>query len=116
MSYTRFDYGPIRVSQPTFGSADRVTLSVDVTNTGGRDGIETVHWFIHDKVASVTRPMKELKHFERKEIRAGETVTFVWELDPQRDLSFVDRDGRRHLEAGEFVIYAGAKALSVTLE
>ena len=116
LSYTRFDYGPIRVSQPTFGSADRVTLSVDVTNTGGRDGIETVHWFIHDKVASVTRPMKELKHFERKEVRAGETVTFVWELDPQRDLSFVDRDGRRHLEAGEFVIYAGAKALSVTLE
>ena len=64
-------------------------------------------WYIRDVVAGVTRPIYELKYFERLDVPAGETVTFSWSIDPGRDLSFVDRKGERHLESGDFVIYAG---------
>lgn len=71
-----------------------MTVEVSVTNTGGMDGAETVHWFISDPVCRISRPVRELKHFEKQPIRRGETRTFRFEIDPEKDLSFTDGDGQ----------------------
>ena len=115
LSYSNFRYGNIRVSATAIKPGETLRVEVDVTNDSARDGVETLLWFIRDPYASVTRPMKELKFFERKLIPAGQTVTFTWEIDPWRDLSFVDRHGDRHLEPGEFIVFAGDRSVSLSL-
>ena len=115
LSYSNFRYGDLRVDGTTIKPGETLRVEVDVTNDSTRDGVETLLWFIRDPYASVTRPMKELKYFERKHIPAGQTVTFTWEIDPWRDLSFVDRKGERHLEPGNFIVFAGDKSVSLTL-
>lgn len=80
------------------------------------DGMETVHWFISDPACSISRLVKELKYFEKRLIPAGESHTFTFEIDPGRDLGFVDRDGRRFLEPGEYRIIVGGKLVSLTLK
>ena len=68
------------------------------------DGAEVVQWFVSDPISSITRPVKELKHFEKQTIKAGETCIFRFEIDPVRDLGFVDRDGQRFLENGAYLV------------
>ena len=92
------------------------TVTVNVTNTGDTDGKETVLWFIQDPVSSISRPVKELKHFEKRMIRAGETETFRFEIDPMKDLAYYDSEGVKHLEAGEFRIIVGDRTCSFILE
>ena len=72
---------------------------IPVTNVGKRDGAEVVHWFISDPFSTITRPCKELKHFEKQLIKAGETHIFRFEIDPMRDLGFVNANGEHFLEA-----------------
>ena len=84
---------------------EKLSVEVTVTNVGKRDGAETVHWFISDPYCSITRPMKELKHFEKQFIKVGETRTFRFDVDLERDLGFVDGNGKRFLEAGEYNIW-----------
>ena len=84
-----------------------MTAEITVTNSGPRDGAETVLWFIRDPAASITRPVKELKFFEKAFIPAGETHVFRFTIDPNRDLSFPDSEGRRILEPGEIQLFAG---------
>ncbi len=104
LSYTTFEYGDLRLSADTIGHTTRLTAEITVTNTGQRDGAEVVQWFVSDPACRITRPERELKHFEKQLIRAGESRTFRFEIDPARDLSFVDADGRRFLENGEYFI------------
>jgi beta-glucosidase len=80
------------------------------------NGKEAVLWYIADPVASISRPMKELKFFEKKEIAAGQKTVFKFEIDPMRDLSFPDADGKRHLEAGDFYLMAGNQKVKFQLE
>lgn len=82
----------------------KTTVEVSVTNTGDMDGAETVHWFISDPVCRISRPVRELKHFEKQPIRRGETRTFRFEIDPEKDLSFTDGNGNRFLEPGDYFI------------
>jgi beta-glucosidase len=63
-----------------------------------------VIWYIADPACSISRPMKELKHFEKKELAAGTKAVYKFEIDPMRDLSYVDSDGKRFLEAGDFFV------------
>ena len=107
LSYTTFAYSSIRLTRPTVGPGQTLTAEVTVTNTGRRDGIETVLWFIRDPVASITRPLKDLKHFESASIAAGASHVFRFEIDPPHDLSFPDADGQRVLEPGEILLFAG---------
>ncbi|MDD2763526.1 MAG: glycoside hydrolase family 3 N-terminal domain-containing protein [Opitutaceae bacterium] len=107
LSYTTFAYGPIRLARPTVKPGETLTAEVTVTNTGKRDGIETVLWFIRDPAASITRPLKDLKHFESASIAAGASRGFRFEIDPARDLSFPDADGHRIIEPGEIILFAG---------
>ena len=104
LSYTEFKYGTVTPSATKVKRGDKLSAEVTVTNTGARDGAETVHWFISDPYCSITRPVKELKHFEKQLIKAGETKTFRFDIDLERDFGFVNEDGKRFLEAGEYHI------------
>lgn len=102
LSYSKFEYGDIVL--------DGMTARVKVTNRSDRDGKETVLWFIKDPACSVARPVRELKYFEKRLIKAGCTEEFVFKMDKLRDLGFVDASGRRFFEAGEFQVMAGDKS------
>ena len=104
LSYANFSYGSVKLSDTIITKNKKIIATINVTNTSAVDGKETVLWFIADPVASITRPMKELKFFEKLEIKAGETKIFKFEIDPLRDLSFPDANGLKHLETGDFFL------------
>ena len=115
LSYTTYDYGTLTVSADSFTVNDTVTATVTVSNTGEMDGKETVQWYISDPYSVITRPVKELKHFEKRLIKAGETQTFTFEIDPMRDLSFVNADGERYIESGDYYIIVKDRKVRITL-
>lgn len=106
LSYTSYSYSSPCLSSPEMTLDGSVTVSVDVTNTGERDGYETVQLYIRDVYASSTRPVKELKAFRKVHIPAGQTakVEFVLTAD---DLSFYDHELDFVCEKGEFRIMVG---------
>ncbi|QPH41751.1 glycoside hydrolase family 3 C-terminal domain-containing protein [Pedobacter endophyticus] len=115
LSYTTFEYGELQVSSTQIKRNEKLTVEIPVKNTGDRDGIETVHWFIQDPVSSISRPVKELKYFEKQLLKRGETKTYKFEVDLQRDLSFVDGDGKRFLEAGDYNIIVKDKKIKIEI-
>lgn len=108
LSYSKFVYGDIRKV-----SDSPLAFEVDVKNDSGRDGKETVHWYVSDPVSAVTRPYRELKFFEKRLIRAGATETFRFEVDRLRDLGYVDENGKRYLEPGKFEISTGDRKIEI---
>lgn len=116
LSYTNFTYSPITISAAKIGKSQKLIATVEVTNTGPVSGKEAVLWYISSHASSISRPVKELKYFEKKEIVAGNKCIFKFEIDPMRDLSFPDAEGKRHLESGEFIIHAGDKKVAFELE
>lgn len=115
LSYTEFKYGTVTPSATKVKRDDKLSAEVTVTNTGARDGAETVHWFISDPYCSITRPVKELKHFEKQFIKVGETKTFRFDIDLERDFGFVNEDGKRFLEAGEYHILVQGQTVKIEL-
>lgn len=115
LSYTEFKYGTVTPSATKVKRGDKLSAEVTVTNTGSRDGAETVHWFISDPYCSITRPVKELKHFEKQLIKVGETKTFRFDIDLERDFGFVNGDGKRFLEAGEYHILVQGQTVKIEL-
>lgn len=115
LSYTTYEYGSLQASQLTIKKNDEVTFEIPVTNTGDRAGMETVMWFISDPVCSVSRPVKELKYFEKRTLKPGETAVYQFTLNPWRDLSFRDEDGNRVLEGGDYYIQVKDKQLKLKL-
>ena len=115
LSYTEFKYGTVTPSATKVKRGDKLSAEVTVTNTGARDGAETVHWFISDPYCSITRPVKELKHFEKQFIKAGETKTFCFDIDLEHDFGFVNEDGKRFLEAGEYHILVQGQTVKIEL-
>lgn len=118
LSYTSFEIGQPRLSAPQIGTQGQVVVSTTVRNTGTRAGDEVVQLYIHDQVASVTRPIKELKGFERVTLAPGESREVRFTLGPDAfslwDLNMVER-----VEPGRFDIMVGpdSEALqSVTLD
>lgn len=116
LSYTNYEYGDIKISSDKIRKEDKLTAEIAVTNTGGMDGMETVHWFIYDPVSTISRPVKELKFFEKQLIRKGETKIFRFEIDPFRDLGFIDGNGDRFVEAGEYYIMVKDKKVKLEVE
>jgi beta-glucosidase len=109
LSYTQYKYSkPILDKEKIkiFGSAK---ISVQVTNTGKVDGDEIVQMYIRDKVSSITRPIKELKGFERIHIKSGESVTVTFDITPEK-LSFYNIDYKHVVEPGEFEIMVGSSS------
>ncbi|RHW17576.1 beta-glucosidase [Sphingomonas gilva] len=106
LSYTSFDVSAPRFAKPVIGVKESVEVSVDVTNTGARAGDEVVQLYVRDDAASVTRPVIELKKFERVTLQPGEKRTVNFTLAP-RDLSLWNVQMKRVVEPGTFTISAG---------
>ena len=115
LSYTTYSYGTVKLSAIKIKKNEKLIAEVEVTNTGSMDGKETALWYISDPVATITRPIKELKFFEKKELKVGEKAIFKFEIDPMRDLSFPDSNGLRRLEAGDFYITINDQKLKFEL-
>ena len=113
LSYTTFEYGELRASANRVKSGEKVLVEIEVTNTGARDGAETVHWFISDPVCRISRPVKELKHFEKRLIKKGGSQLFRFEIDPAKDFSFVDGNGNRFVEPGDYYITVKDRKLKI---
>lgn len=104
LSYTNYEYSAIKLSATKIKKSEKLIAEVEVTNSGNLDGKETVLWFIKDPFATISRPMKELKSFEKQFIKSGEKAIYRFEIDPMKDLSYVDSFGERHLETGDFYV------------
>jgi len=118
LSYTRFTLADLTVASPTIGPAGRTDVSVRVTNAGSRAGDEVVQLYIRDQVSSVTRPLKELRGFERVSLKPGDSKTVIFTLGPD-ELSLIDRQMHRIVEPGRFDIMVGTTAtpiLTTTLD
>ena len=106
LSYTTFEIKNVRLEKDKIRAKDSTRVSADVTNTGKREGTEVVQMYIRDVVSSVTRPVKELKGFERVTLRPGETKTVTFEITAEL-LAFYDIDMKYRVEPGEFSIMIG---------
>jgi beta-glucosidase len=104
LSYTTFEYSTTAVSAPKLAWDGRMTVSARVTNTGTRAGEEVVQLYVHDRVASITRPVRELKGFRKLHIQPGQTVDVTFEIT-RRDLEFVGLDKRWLAEPGDFDVW-----------
>ncbi len=112
LSYTTFTYGDLKIDRTELSAKKTVTASIDVTNTGNIDGAEVVQLYIRDKVGSITRPVKELKGFQKIFLKAGETKTVTFTITPE-DLKFYNSDLVYDWEPGEFEIMAGGNSREV---
>ena len=112
MSYTTFEYGKPRLSATTMKADGSITLTVNVRNSGNRDGDEVVQLYIHDMVATIARPVKELKGFERISLKAGESrdVTFTISADM---LKFYNSNLQYVAEPGDFEVMVGGNSRDV---
>jgi beta-glucosidase len=109
LSYTTFAYSDLRLSQKTITSNSDISISVTVTNSGGRAGKEVVHVFVSDLVASLSPAGKRLKRFAKVYLEPGQARTLTFKLRPD-DLSFIGSDNKPVIEAGEFEVrIAGLK-------
>jgi beta-glucosidase len=115
LSYTTFGYGELKASAVTARRDGKITVEIPVSNTGNRDGLETVHWFISDPVCTISRPVKELKYFEKQLLKKGETKVFRFEVDVKRDLGFVDGQGNRFVEAGDYYVIVKDKKIKIEI-
>ena len=106
LSYTTFAIENVRLAKTKIRTNGATQVLADVTNTGRRAGSEVVQMYIRDRVSSVTRPIKELKGFERVELQPGETKTVTFEITPDR-LAFYDVHMKYVVEPGEFEIMVG---------
>jgi beta-glucosidase len=115
LSYSSFKYENLKIGQRKVRKDDGVNISVEVTNTGKRDGEEVVQLYINDVVASVTRPVKQLKGFERIALKAGEIRTVTFKL-PVDELAFYNADMNRIVEPGIFKVMIGKSSTDIQLE
>jgi len=112
LSYTSFEIGAPRVSSPSMPANGQVTVSVDIRNTGARAGEDVVQLYIRDEVSSVTRPVKELKGFQRVSLKPGEQKTVTFTLGPQA-LGFWNEQMKRVVELGAFDIMSGDNSVAL---
>jgi Beta-glucosidase-related glycosidases len=112
LSYTTFSYGDIKLSNTTLKGNQTITASVSVTNTGSREGKEVVQLYTRDLVGSITRPVKELKGFQKIDLKAGESKTVTFRIS-QDDLKFYNADLKYVSEPGDFKVFIGGNSRDV---
>ena len=111
LSYTTFEYSGLTVS----GSIPNIEVTVQVKNTGSRDGDEVVQLYVIDPLASTVRPRKQLRAFDRVSVKAGETVPVTLTLGPDA-FSLVNAAGDTVIERGEFILEVGASSADIRLK
>jgi len=109
LSYTTFEYSNLKISSDKMNFSDKVNVTVDVTNTGNFDGKEVVQLYIRDMVGSVTRPIKELKGFQKFAVKKGEKQTVTFEISVE-DLKFYNSDLKFIAEPGAFQVFVGTNS------
>ncbi|HTH29781.1 MAG TPA: glycoside hydrolase family 3 C-terminal domain-containing protein, partial [Lacibacter sp.] len=114
LSYTNFSYSDVRISNASPKGNQTITASVTLTNDGAVTGKEVVQLYIRDVVGSVTRPVKELKGFQKVELKAGESKTVSFNITAN-DLKFYNYDLKYDWEAGDFHIMIGANSRDVKM-
>jgi beta-glucosidase len=113
LSYTTFGHGPLRLSAERIAPGERLTVSLEVTNTGRRPGVEVVQLYVRDPQARLPRPDKELRAFTRIELRPGERRTVTLDLD-MRALAFFDPAAATWVaEPGDFELLVGASSADI---
>ena len=118
LSYTTFSYRDLRLSTARARVTDTVTATVTVANTGAREGAEVVQLYVRDEVATVSRPVRELKAFQRVTLKPNESRTVTLRV-AVKDLWFIGLDMKRVVEPGTFRVYVGpssAEGLEATFE
>jgi beta-glucosidase len=113
LSYTTFRFKNLRVKPGVIGTGGTATVSVDVVNTGNREGDEVPQLYIHQRVSSVTQPVMQLKGFRRITLKPGEKRTVEFKLTPDL-LSILDLNMRRVVQPGVFDIMVGASSAETT--
>lgn len=112
LSYTHFSYSDLILSRKGIGPGDKLEVSLNVTNTGDYDAAEVVQLYIRDMVGSITRPVKELKDFQKIMLRKGESRQVTFTLDPD-DLKFYNSDLNYVAEPGDFKVFVGGNSRDV---
>ena len=115
LSYTTYKYGKPTLSKDKINKNESVTISFDLTNTGKMDGTEIVQLYIRDEYGSITRPVKELKGFQRVALKAGETKKVEFTITPD-DLKFYTIRKVWEVEPGDFTIMVGASSADEDLQ
>jgi beta-glucosidase len=109
LSYTTFEYGELKLDKTSMSKNDTINVSVDITNTGNYDGKEVAQLYIRDVVGTVTRPVKELKGFQKVFIKKGETKTIRFTISVE-DLKFYNANLDFVAETGEFQVAIGTNS------
>ncbi|MDB5270015.1 MAG: glycosyl hydrolase [Hymenobacter sp.] len=112
LSYTSFTYGKPTVSKATIGPAETLTVSVSVQNTGQMDGEEVAQLYLRDLVGSISRPVSELKGFQKVMLKKGESKTLTFRLAPDA-LKFYNNDLKFAAEPGDFQVMVGGNSRDV---
>jgi len=112
LSYTSFSYSDIKLSSNTLTKGKSITASVTLTNTGKYEGKEVVQLYIRDLVGSITRPVKELKGFQKINLKAGESKQVTFNIS-ENDLKFYNSDLKFVAEPGDFKLFIGTNSRDV---
>ena len=112
LSYSDFEYGDIKLDKDSFAQGEKITASVEVKNTGSIAGDEVVQLYLRDLVGSITRPIKELKGFEKIHLEAGETKTVSFTID-EKLISFFTKSKKWEAEPGDFKVFIGGNSVDV---
>jgi beta-glucosidase len=115
LAFTKYEYSNLRIVPSEIHLAGQARVSVDVKNTGGRPGAETVQLYIHEVVAPISTPVKQLRGFERVYLAPGETKTVALTLMPE-DLQLLDRDMHWRVIPGDFEIMIGKSSEDIPLQ
>ena len=115
LSYTHFEFTNLRLTKKKIKSRQSTHVLVDVTNTGRREGSEVVQLYLRDRVSSVTRPVKELKGFQKISLKSGETRTVSLPITPE-SLAFYNVKMKYVVEPGEFEIMVGNSSRDADLQ
>ena len=110
LSYTTFSYSDLRLSSPRITPAGTQIVSVTVTNIGSREGAEVVQLYVHDEVASVTRPVRALAGFRRVALKPGEARTLDFHLT-SKELGLYNKDMKFVVEPGKFRVFVGGSSV-----
>ncbi len=115
LSYTDFKYSDLKISKNKMTAKDRIDVAVTITNTGKYDGEEVVQLYLHNKVASVVRPVKELKDFQKIQIATGASKTIHFQINAQK-LSFYNQQLAWVTEPGDFELMIGSSSADIRLK
>ncbi|RZJ69260.1 beta-glucosidase BglX [Flavobacterium sp.] len=115
LSYTTFKYSDLKLSKAKIAKSDKLEVSVTIQNTGKVAGEEVVQLYLKDRVASIVRPVKELKDFQKIKLNAGESKTITFTIDDEK-LSFYHDDLSFGSEAGEFDLIIGSSSEDIRLK